>query len=265
MSSNQVFAGTEDYYARYRPDYPPALYAAITAHFALDGTGRLLDLGTGSGHVALALHHRFEAVDGVDMNAAMLDYAKQNASDGAVTNIRWHESAAEDFEATADSYRLVTIGNAIQWMNADAVLARCHEWVESGGGIALVDMPGLWNPDMEIGREPWIAALSEVVRRHLGERRRAGSGYYERDSRDQAELLGDSPFEEISTGSTSTTISWTLDEVVGYLYSTSFANRDILGDRAAAFEADLRSTLIEFEPSAHFPRTLEARWSAARR
>ena len=265
MSSNHVFAGTEDYYARYRPDYPPALYEAITSHFELDGGGRLLDLGTGTGHVAMSLLEQFEGVDGVDMSAAMLAYAKQNASTRGVTNIDWHESTAEEFRAAAGVYRLVTIGNAIHWMDGDAVLARCHQWTSVGGGIALLDMPGLWNPDMEIGREPWIAALSEVVRRHVGERRRAGSGYYKGVERSHEELLRDSPFEAISSGSTAETVTWTLDEVVGYLYSTSFANREILGERVDAFEVDLRSALLELEPSGNFARTLEAGWVFARR
>lgn len=269
MSSNQVFAGTEDYYARYRPDYPPALYEAIASHFALalggEGGGRMLDLGTGTGHVAMALHQRFEGIDGVDMSTAMLAYARQDAATQGITNINWHESTAEDFQATTAAYQLVTIGNAIHWMDGDAVLAQCHQWTSEGGGIALMDMPGLWNPDMEIGREPWIGALSEVVRRHLGERRRAGSGYYERATRSHEELLRDSPFQAVSSGSTVETVSWTLDEVVGYLYSTSFANREVLGQRVDAFEADLRSALLELEPSGTFARTLEASWVFARR
>lgn len=260
MGANQVFSGAEDYYAWYRPDYPEALYEAIVSHFALDGSGMLLDLGTGTGHVALALHEHFESVDGVDMNAAMLAYARQDATAGEIENVRWHQSSAESFEAEAGRYRLVTIGNAIHWMDGDAVLAGCHEWTSEGGGIALLDMPGLWTPDMELGREPWIGTLGDVVRRHLGERRRAGSGYYERAERSHEELLQNSPFESISSGSRSQTVTWALDEVIGYLYSTSFANRELLGDRVEAFESDLRSALLELEPSGRFPRTLEARW-----
>ena len=265
MSSNQVFAGTEDYYARYRPDYPAALYEAIGAHFELDGRGELLDLGTGTGHVALALCDQFEAVDAVDMNQAMLAYARQDATDRGVATIRWHESSAEAFDCEPGRYRLVTIGNAIHWMDADLVLGRCHRSVVEGGGIALLDMPGLWNPDMVLGEERWIGALSEVVRGHLGERRRAGSGYYERAERSHEELLRDSPFQEITTGRVAATISWTLDEVVGYLYSTSFANRSILGERVEAFEAELRSTLLALEPTGRFARTLNAAWVFARR
>lgn len=260
MSSNQVFSGTEDYYAWYRPDYPEALYEAIVSHFALGGSGRLLDLGTGTGHVALALQEHFESVDGVDMNDAMLAYARQDAAAGGIESVRWQESSAESFESEAGRYRLVTIGNAIHWMDGPSVLTRCHEWTAEGGGIALLDMPGMWTPDMELGREPWIGALGDVVRRHLGERRRAGSGYYERAERSHEELLSDSPFESISAGSTSEAVTWGLDEVVGYLYSTSFANKEVLGERVEAFEADLRSTLLELEPSGRFPRTLEASW-----
>ncbi|PZC43917.1 MAG: hypothetical protein DK306_001966 [Chloroflexi bacterium] len=126
-------------------------------------------------------------------------------------------------------------------------------------------MPGLWNPDMRIGDEPWIAALSEVVRSHLGEHRREGNGHYEGVELSHEELLRDSPFEEIRSGSTAATVPWTLNEVVGYLYSKSFANREVLGDRVDAFGSDLRAALIALELSGRFPRALEAVWTCARR
>ena len=264
MTAGEVFSGTEDYYAWYRPDYPEAVYEAIVSHFALDGRGALLDLGTGTGHVALALREHFEAVDGVDVNAAMLAYAREEVSTSD-TGIRWHESSAESFEAAAGAYRLVTIGNAIHWMDGPSVLARCHEWTAEGGGIALLDMPGMWTPDMALGNEPWIGVLGDVLRRHLGDRRRAGSGYYRPAERSHEELLSDSPFEAIEAGSTSEAVTWTLDEVIGYLYSTSFANKEVLGDRVEAFEKELRVSLQEVEPSGRFPRTLEAWWVFGRR
>jgi hypothetical protein len=77
--------------------------------------------------------------------------------------------------------------------------------------------------------------------------------------------LHDSPFEKISTGRTAANVTRTLDAVVGYLYSTSFANHDILRDRVEAFESDLRETSLELEPEGRSPRTLEAGWSFARR
>jgi predicted TPR repeat methyltransferase len=95
VNSNQVFAGAEDYYPRYRPDYPGALYETIGMHFALDGSGRLLELGTGTGHVTLTLRDRFASVDGVVLSAVMLAYAEQDAANQDMTDIDWHESTAE--------------------------------------------------------------------------------------------------------------------------------------------------------------------------
>ena len=58
------------------------------------------------------------------------------------------------------------------------------------------------------------------------------------------------------------------DEVSGYLYSTSFANRALFGDRLEAFEAfeaDLRIALDRAEPSGRFERELVASWALGHR
>ena len=93
----------------------------------------------------------------------------------------------------------------------------------------------------------------------------SAAAYDIRKYRSHEELLRDSPFEEIRSGSTAATVPWTLNEVVGYLYSKSFANREVLGDRVDAFGSDLRAALIALELSGRFPRALEAVWTCARR
>lgn len=45
---------------------------------------------------------------------------------------------------------------------------------------------------------------------------------------------------------------WTIDQIVGYLYSTSFASRVVLKDRASSFERDLRDRLELLSPSGVF-------------
>jgi hypothetical protein len=45
------------------------------------------------------------------------------------------------------------------------------------------------------------------------------------------------------------TLSSSLDEVIGNLYSTSFVNPSILGESKEAFEADLKEELVEINPS----------------
>jgi SAM-dependent methyltransferase len=265
VKSDGVFSGTVDYYVRYRPDFPQAFYDSVVESFGLDGSGTLVDLGTGSGHIALGLAGRFASVVGVDMNEAMLAAARREAAAREFAHIEFRLGTAEEAELDAGSVRLVTIGNALHWMDRDAVLARCREWLAPGGGIAVVDMPGMWSPDMTLGAEPWLEALRGVVERYLGSRRRAGAGYYAPQHEAAASAFGRVGFEGIETGSASVDLRWSADEVVGYLYSTSFANREQLGARVEAFEEELRSALGEAEPSDVFGRRLEARWALGRR
>ena len=70
-SRDSLFAGKAWHYARYRPGYPRAL-DDLVQEFHLDGTGRLLDFGCGTGQLTLPLaEHVAEAV-GMDREPEML-------------------------------------------------------------------------------------------------------------------------------------------------------------------------------------------------
>ncbi len=58
---------------------------------------------------------------------------------------------------------------------------------------------------------------------------------------------------------------WTVDSIVGHQFSSSGYSPRILGDRAEAFEADLRRELLACDPSGHYPDILEFGYTLARR
>src|SRR3712207_2218170 len=91
-----LYRGSARFYERGRLPYPPGLADALAAALDLDGRGRLLDVGCGPGIVALRLAHLFEAVVGLDADAAMLAEAEQRASELGVTNASWVHARAED-------------------------------------------------------------------------------------------------------------------------------------------------------------------------
>src|SRR6266702_2438779 len=72
VTGETIFHGTAWYYARYRPGYPQELFDLLRGRFELDGTGRLLDLGCGTGQLAVPLAPLFEEVVAVDVDAGML-------------------------------------------------------------------------------------------------------------------------------------------------------------------------------------------------
>src|SRR5882762_6857162 len=92
-----LFAGAAPYYARFRPGYPTAMFTTLRERFGLDGTQQVLDLGCGTGQIALPLAPLVARVFTVDPDPHMLDEGTELATAAATYNISWCEG---------DSYRL---------------------------------------------------------------------------------------------------------------------------------------------------------------
>ncbi len=129
-----VFRGTAQFYARFRPGYPAGLLALLAERAGLDGTGRLLDLGCGTGNVAIPLAAYVEEVVAVDVEPEMLAQARK----AAPANVRMVEARAEDVDETWGAFRLVTIGAALHWFDSALVLGRL---ARSTPAVALVGEP----------------------------------------------------------------------------------------------------------------------------
>jgi ubiquinone/menaquinone biosynthesis C-methylase UbiE len=251
-----LFAGTAEYYARYRLRYPAAVLDIVAARFGLDGSGRLLDLGTGPGQLAIPLAARFEEVVAIDVSAEMVAAGERQARRAGVANIRWLTGRAEEVPPDLGPFRLVTIGGAFHWMDQPTVLGRLESLVAPGGGVAMFGMGGShWNVS-----EPWSQAVVATIQRWLGRERRAGQRLARIDERRFEDWLAESAFSRLEIGAYTFDHTWTLDEVVGELYSTSYANPTLLGDRLPAFEADLRRELLSVEPSGRYTRTIACDW-----
>ena len=93
-----LFAGAAGYYERGRLPYAPGLADVFARSLALDGKGRLLDVGCGPGTVALRLAPLFEAVVGLDPDAEMLACASRAAARRGVGNAAWVRMRAEDLQ-----------------------------------------------------------------------------------------------------------------------------------------------------------------------
>jgi precorrin-6B methylase 2 len=111
---DEVFAGTAKYYAKYRAPYPPEIFADIARIFNLDGTGRLLDLGCGTGELAIPLAKYFEQVLAIDPDAGMLIEARKKATAHKTLNIKWAEGSSRTLLSSVEGkFRLAVMGQSV--------------------------------------------------------------------------------------------------------------------------------------------------------
>jgi len=254
-----LFAGTAGYYARYRPGYPAEVFARLRATFGLDRTGRLLDLGCGTGELARPLHADFAEVVGVDSSPEMIAEARRQGERSGIANIRWRCLPAEAMSDQLGRFRLVTLGNSFHWMDRDDVLAKAYALLVPGGGVAILGNPGgVWE-----GAEPWERVTRAVIGRWLGPRRRTRTGHFAAAERAEHVALARSPFVEAEAGEQRWSRPVDIDTITGELFSTSFASRALLGDRADAFAKDLRRSLLALDPAGQFVQHLRTEYLVA--
>ncbi len=259
--SQDPFDGTAGYYARYRYDYPDEIAEIVATTFGLDGTGRLLDVGCGTGKLTFLLKPMFQEAVGIDRSAGMLAEAERQATSRGVSGMKWVLGSAEDATEGLGEFRLVSCGEAFHWMDREKALITWHGLLEKQGGLAIVSTGG----GSASGPEPWQQAMWEVIHRWLGPRRR-NADWQERIVKRHEEVIEASGlFQLVSYSHVDHTGVRDLDSVLGFLYSTSFCNKGLLGENVPRFEEDLRRSLLQVEPSGRFTELLEAEYILAKR
>jgi SAM-dependent methyltransferase len=247
--SGRKYEGAAGYYSRYRPPYPAALVTVLRDAFGLDGKGRLLDLGCGPGSVAIPVAHLFERVVAMDPEPDMLEEGRAVAGRAGVGNIEWVCGSSEDLSRNLGTFRVVTMGESIHWMDQRRTLEALYELVETGGGVAIL---GRGVPLPIPPMTPWRAALSRVVRDYVGDIPLPWDHVPPPPDELHQGYLRRSRFVDLIEYGELFDVEWTVDSIVGNLYSMSFCTRKVLGARAEAFERDLRSAMLAVEPSGIF-------------
>lgn len=164
-----------------------------TAHYVT------VDLGCGTGQLALPMAARVRAVLGVDPEPDMLMRARRAAGDAGVTNVSWMIGADTDMPAIrallgSGAVGAVTVGQALHWMNHPALFSSVRPLLRPGGGIAVVtNGTPLWLQDTD-----WSRAIRAILEGWLGHRAQAACGTDEHSQHRYREDLSAAGYEAVS-------------------------------------------------------------------
>lgn len=104
------------------------------------GTRRVLDVGSGPGHTALAFAPHAERVVALDLAEPMLDQGRQLAARRGIANVEFFRGDVESLDFPDASFDLVSARHcAHHFARPDRAVAECARVLAPGGSLLLVD------------------------------------------------------------------------------------------------------------------------------
>jgi ubiquinone/menaquinone biosynthesis C-methylase UbiE len=225
------FSGVARAYARYRPTYPAALFTFISGLTARHRCA--WDCGAGNGQASEGLRPHFSAVVASDISRTQL------ASGAPRAGLHRVAAAAERCPLADSSIDLVTVAQALHWIDLPAFYSEVGRVVAPGGAIAA------WSYDLALlGDVKLDGALRYFYDVTVGrywppERRMVDTGYREIPF----------PFTETAIPPFAMIADWTLDQLLGYVGTWSAVSR---------YRADSADDPVEL-----LARQLESDWGSS--
>jgi SAM-dependent methyltransferase len=208
MSFKDHFSKQSADYAKYRPDYPPAMFEYLAS---LASSRKIAwDCGTGNGQAALGLAPHFDLVIATDPSEKQIRNATPHEK------IRYAVAPAERSGIASHSVDLITVAQALHWFDFDKFFAEVRRVAQPQGILAVSTYTMLY-------AEP---AITEIINEFYfdivgpfwpPERKHIESDY----------RTIPFPFVEIKTPSFRLEKYWNLAELLGYLQTWSATQRYI--------------------------------------
>lgn len=192
------FSGRATDYTRYRPTYPPSLFAWLAS--LTEGHDLAWDCGCGNGQAALGLAPHYRLVAATDPSRQQIENAM------AHERIRYSVAPAEDSGLDPASIDLIVVAQALHWFDFERFYAEVRRVARPGGVLAAIS----YGPIRLEG------APDRVVSRFYHDL----IGPYwppERHYVDEQYTTIPFPFAEITAPPFAMEMEWNLEHLLGYL------------------------------------------------
>lgn len=232
-------------YSKYRRGYDESVIDWLADALALDSDSIVVDLGCGTGQLAIPISARVRAVVGIDPEPEMLVRAAAEAARRGRTNVSWMLGSDGDVAALGAlvgdrSIAALMIGNAIHLMDHEGLFSTIYSLIRPGGGLALLaNSTPLWQQD-----SPCSRAVRAALEQWFDTKLTSMCGTDDASRRIYAAALRAAGYSDV----TQTVIREYAEEldlqwVIGHLYSAIPQDQLPASDRRAAFEQRIRDAL----------------------
>ena len=253
---SRIFSGTYEYYAKYRPGIPKEVINAVIGHFDIKSDDRILDVGCGTGQVAIAMDGKIKEMVCIDSDPKMIEQAKKRIK-GSKTKLIWINQGSENLGKIGKElgvFKVAIISRAFHWMDQVQTLKDLEKLITDDGGIAILGDGSIWT-----GKEKWQQAVKKVVQKYLGEERCTRGRTFQQSDEPWENLITKSAFKFVNNYKMPIVREWNTEDVIGWLFSNSFASPDYFGSQLNAFKKDVEKTLLIINPKGVFRETVD--WS----
>jgi hypothetical protein len=119
------------------------------------------------------------------------------------------------------------------------------------------------------GTEPWQRIVADIVRKWTASsvreprqkvKARPGSGP-EHNQR----VLQEVGFMDVKSYSFTYPYAWTIESILGNLYSTSHCSKKVLGEKVEAFEIELKRSLLAYDGNGRYQENMSCGYTLARK
>ncbi len=196
------FSKQAQLYARFRPTYPAEVFNFLLSFIPIRKIA--WDCGTGNGQIAVELAKYFDNVFATDISENQINNAVKKR------NITYKVETAEHCSFPANSFDLITVGQAIHWFSFEEFYGEAERTLKPIGVFAAI---GYQLPGLDVRTD-------EVIK-HFYENIVGAFWDDERKYIDANYRTIPFPFKEIPAPHFSASYEWTLEQFIGYVNTWS--------------------------------------------